>query len=497
MNLGLGELRKAFEPPICGDLENLEQLIFVNKDGLLMCKNGPNRHSSGPINIGVMFSGGPASGGHNVIWGLFDGLHRLGADNKLFGFLAGPGGFLRGEAKLVDQKMIDQFKNQGGFHMLGSSRDKIETNEQVLQAVSCVKKYELDALVFIGGDDTNTNAYILGKEFQTLGVECGVIGIPKTIDGDLRGKNLEISFGFDTACKVYSEMIGNICTDAPSSRKYTHFIKLMGRKASHVTLECALQTQPNLAFIAEEVQQNKMTLDMVVNKIVDVVIERSKKGKHYGVILIPEGLIEFLSDFKKLIKELEQDKLEDDSKAIFESLDAKMQHQLLHQRDPHGNIELSHIATEELLIYLVKERLEKLDYDKFHPTTHFFGYEGRCAMPTNFDATYCFNLGLLASVMAQNKLSGKMASFIGLEKPANEWRSVCLDLKSMLIEEIRHGKPKLVIEKALVDLQGPLFRDFANKRDSWQVNDAYQNPGPIQFFGSAGENLTKTIVAKN
>jgi diphosphate-dependent phosphofructokinase len=493
----LSELRKAFEPPVCHDLEDLTRTSFKKEGDFLLAANESRTFEPKQLNIGVMFSGGPASGGHNVVWGLFEGLRQMNPDSKLFGFLAGPGGFLRGDTKELTSADIDAFKNQGGFHMLGSSRDKIESKEQFTQAFATVEKYELDALVFIGGDDTNTNAYILSQEFEKLGIECSVIGIPKTIDGDLRGENLEISFGFDTACKVYSEMIGNICTDAPSSRKYTHFIKLMGRKASHVTLECAMATQPNLAFIAEEVEAQKMTLASVVDKIVEVVLKRSEKGLHYGVILIPEGLIEFLSDFKKLIRELESQKLEEDSKLLFEELDSRMQHQLLHDRDPHGNIELSHIATEDLLIDLTKKRLESLGYDKFHPTKHFYGYEGRCAMPSNFDATYCYNLGLLASSMAQHGITARMASFKGLDKPASQWRALCLDLKAMMVHEMRHGKNKLVIEKALVDLEGALFQEFIAKRGQWQLEDCYLNPGPIQFFGSASEGATKTVLAKN
>lgn len=450
-----------------------------------------------PLRIGIVFSGGPAAGGHNVIAGLLDACPEK---SVLFGFLEGPGGIVKHTYKELSREEIDHHKNLGGFDLLGTGRTKIETPEQMQSALDICQKLDLDGLVIIGGDDSNTNAALLAEFFQEKQSKTRVIGVPKTIDGDLKNEFVSLSFGFDTACKVYSEMIGNICKDAQSTRKYTHFIKLMGRSASHITLECALNTQPNYALIGEEVQKEKKTLAQITSDLCDLIIQRDKSEKPYNVILIPEGLIEFIPEIAALIQELNAllakgepssafgviAGLTPQAKTCFDSLPESIQKQLLLRRDPHGNVQVSLIETEKLLADLVGKELEKrkqkgLFPGIFHPLTHFFGYEGRCALPTNFDASYCYLLGIGAACLIRSQVTGYMVFVSDLEKPFSEWNLGGVPLSSLMYMETRKGKNKPVIKKALVDCSGKLFLDFAEKRARWALEDCYCNPGPVQF----------------
>ena len=443
-----------------------------------------------PLRIGVVFSGGQAPGGNNVICGIFDALN-LESESNLFGFLDGPSGIILGKAKELTSDILASFRNQGGFDLLGSGRVKIETQEQLAQAMEVVQRMHLDGLVIIGGDDSNTNAAILAEYFLKNGCATKVIGVPKTIDGDLKNEYVAISFGFDTACKIYSEMIGNIAKDAASAKKYTHFIKLMGRSASHITLECALATCPNMTLIAEEVSLQKKTLSQITHEIADLICKRSELGKHFSVILIPEGLIEFIPEVKTLIKELSQDSLllSSSSQECFDALPEKIQQQLMHSRDPHGNVNLSLIETERLLIETVakelEERQKKGTYQgKFSPVPHFLGYEGRAGYPSNFDCNYCYALGLAATLLIDQGMTGYMATVSNLAQPVEEWEIGAVALTWLMHIEMRNGKEKPVIQKTLVDLSGKLFLQFQQQREAWQLDDHYQNPGPIQFFGS-------------
>ncbi len=407
------------------------------------------------LRIGVLFSGGPAAGGANVVAGLFD------SKNTLIGFLGGPSGILEEKYKILTKEEVDQNRNLGGFDLLGTGRTKIETEEQFQKAKEVVEKLKLDGLVIIGGDDSNTNAYFLHKYLKG----CSVIGVPKTIDGDLKSKEIEISFGFDTACKVYSQMIGNIGIDAKSSLKYWHFIKLMGRTASHVTLECALQTRPNIALIGEEIRHKKMSLNDIVKEIADTVDERAKAGKNYGVILIPEGIIEFIGD-KGLLTDL----------------------------DSHGNVKVSQIETEKLLSGLVETELKKRgSLAKFSPLHHFFGYEGRCSYPSEFDATYCYNLGLNAARLVQEKKSGIISAIQNVAKPVAQWKPTSVPIEPLLVQEERKGQMKQVIAKALVDLNGPVFKTFLQQRAENRLEDHYLRPGPMQFSSPLKDLITKTL----
>lgn len=416
-----------------------------------------------PLRVGVLFSGGPAEGGSNVVAGLFDGLKEMHPDSELVGFLGGPAGILDKKMKSLRKEEIDLYRNVGGFHLLGTGRTKIETEEQFQKSLEVIRELKLDGLVFIGGDDTNTNAFHLATYIKNE--KCSIVGIPKTIDGDLKSKEIEISFGFDTACKVYSEIVGNIAFDALSSLKYWHFIKLMGRKASHVTLECALQTHPNLAFISEEVK----TLEHIIDTIAETIQTRAASGKKYGVILIPEGLIEFIPK-------------------VFESLPKDVQKELQADLDPHGNIQVSKIETEKLLSQMVADRGVK-----FNAVHHFLGYEGRCAYPSVFDATYCYNLGLVAATHVHDRKTGVMAGLKGLAGPVASWKPIAVPLESMMVEEMRKGKKMKVIDKALVDLKGLVFAEFKKQRDRWRLEDSYQNPGPIQYSGGMKDRITRTL----
>jgi len=434
---------------------------------------------SGPLRVGVIFSGGQAAGGHNVIAGLFDALKEIHPESELIGFLGGPLGILENRRKILGAKEIEPYRNQGGFELIGSGRDKIELPESFERALENTR--DLDGLVVIGGDDSNTNAALLAEYFLEKGSKTRVTGVPKTIDGDLRSKEIEISFGFDSACKTYSELIGNIGKDVLSSKKYYHFIKLMGRSASHITLECALQTRPNLALIGEE----GWTMDQIVGKIKDLVIRRRQAGKDYGMILVPEGLIEFIPEIKTLIDELNQilakgeslSSLSKESRRVFEELPEKVQKQLTLERDPHGNVQVSLIETDLILIEKVKKELS------FNAVGHFFGYEGRACFPTNFDAKYGRSLGILSALSIRDGLTGTVASIQNLHQPVEKWQLKAVPIVDLIHFEVRKGREKPVIRKALVDInQGPFIK-FLNSRKSWELEDLYSSPGPIQFFG--------------
>jgi pyrophosphate--fructose-6-phosphate 1-phosphotransferase len=448
-----------------------------------------------PLQIGVVLSGGQASGGHNVIIGIHDCLKQLHPNSRLYGFFDGPNGIISGKSKELTAELIAPYRNQGGFDMIGSGRTKIETEQQLSASLSVVQRMKLDGLVIIGGDDSNTNAAILAEYFLKHGCPAKVIGVPKTIDGDLKNGYVATSFGFDTATKTYAEIIGNIARDALSAKKYYHFIKLMGRSASHIALECALATQPNLTLIGEEVAAKKMTLSQIVNEIADLIVKRAESGKEYGVILIPEGLIEFIPEIGILIKELNQiltsensfssSQLTSSSQSCFLSLPEHIRSQLLGTRDPHGNVQVSLIETERLLIEAVAKELGKRgEYKgKFAPVPHFLGYEGRAGYPSCFDSKYCYALGFAAALLVDHGATGCMAFVSGIEKSIREWGIGAVPLTFLMHVEMRKGKEKPVIQKALVDLKGKPFSYFQKHRDSWKLEDQYCYPGPIQFFG--------------
>lgn len=487
--------------------------------------NGLPAHT--PKRVGVVLSGGQAPGGHNVIVGLYDALQTLHHESRLFGFLGGPSGIVNNQTIEITRDIAQRYRNQGGFDMIGSGRTKIETPEQFQAALKTVDALQLDAIVIIGGDDSNTNAAHLAEFFKSKGLNISVIGVPKTIDGDLKNEYIETSFGFDTASKTYSDIIANIAKDAISAKKYYHFIKLMGRSASHITLECALQTHPNFTLIAEEVAASKKTLHEITNQICDIICQRAEKGKDYGVVLLPEGVIEFIPEFKRLIADLNtllspelqhganlqkqktseerlnylKNILSADSYTCLLSIPAIIQDQLLLDRDPHGNVQVSKIETERMFIAAVSQELEKRKnagkYNgKFNAQPHFLGYEGRSCYPSNFDSQYCYSLGHVAALLIQNNLTGYMASVTNLTAPVAEWECSGIPLTSMLALEERQGKQKIVIEKALVDLKGAPFRVFDDLRGDWQIEDDYRFPGPIQFSGLpvVTESITLTLA---
>lgn len=490
------------------------QKLFPQTYGLpeLHFEKNLNPAPGHPINVGVILSGGQAPGGHNVISGLFDGIKRIHRDSRLFGFVMGPGGLVEHKYIELTASIIDEYRNTGGFDIIGSGRTKLETKDQFDRGLEILKELKISALVIIGGDDSNTNAAVLAEYYKQVGAGVQVIGCPKTIDGDLKNDLIETSFGFDTATKVYSEVIGNIQRDCNSAKKYWHFIKLMGRSASHIALECALQTQPNVCIISEEIEAKNLTLQDVVNQLADVVAARAAKGNNFGTVLIPEGLIEFIPAVGRLIAEL-NDLLAKEEKA-FAALDRETQHQwviehlsadnaktyealpegvarqLTLDRDPHGNVQVSLIETEKLLSEMVGQRLEQMrakgKYNgKFSALHHFFGYEGRCADPSNFDADYCYALGFNAACLINAGVTGYMSSVRNLVKPAVQWIAGGIPITMMMNMERRHGEMKPVIQKALVKLDGAPFRKFAAHRRDWALNTCYVYPGPIQYFGPA------------
>ncbi len=472
-----------------------------------------------PINVGVILSGGQAPGGHNVISGLFDGLKGLNPANQLFGFLGGPDGLINDKYSLLDEKFVDQYRNTGGFDMICSGRTKLDDDEKFAKVAATCKAHGISAVVIIGGDDSNTNACTLAQYMIDHKTGVQVIGCPKTIDGDLKNAWIEVSFGFDTATKVYSELIGNIMRDANSARKYWHFIKLMGRSASHIALECALQTHPNACIISEEVEQKKTSLDELADSLTKIVVDRAEKGFNFGVVLIPEGLVEFVPEMQSLIaaiNDLLSEKAAEfeaqptkDAKAEFISknlsaenaatlgkLPVAIRDQLLGDRDPHGNVQVSKIETEKLLIALIEKRIKALPKKvKFSTQAHFFGYEGRCAAPSNFDADYCYSLGYTASALIGAGKTGYMSSVRNISCPASEWEAGGIPLTMMMNMEHRHGKDVPVIKKALVELDGKPFKTFAANRDAWATGVDYLYPGPIQYFGPAEvcDRVTKTL----
>lgn len=463
-----------------------------------------------PLRIGVVFSGGQAPGGHSVIAGIFDAISKMHPQSSLFGFINGPLGIITNEYKRITREMLLGYRNTGGFDLLGSGRAKIEGDDQFQAIRKVVEELQLDGLVIIGGDDSNTNAAILAEYFKANHCVTKVVGVPKTIDGDLKNNYIETSFGFDTACKTYSELIGNIARDAQSSKKYYHFIKLMGRSASHVTLECALQTCPNFTWIGEEVAKERITLQQMIRIMTDLICERAERGKNYGIFLIPEGLIEFIPEMKSLISELNLlfakskgkrvealtsvDTLTSRAKGVFTHLPSEIQEQLLLDRDSYGNINVSHIQTEKLLIHMVSNELKKRAHEKirFHAVSHFFGYEGRSAYPSNFDANYCYSLGHVAVALIATGHTGYMCGLQNLGFPVEKWLPMALPLTSMMHLEERKGKLTPVIRKTLVDLLDEPFASFAEARNSWRVEDHYRYPGPLQFEG--GKELSDAIT---
>ena len=465
-----------------------------------------------PFNVGIILSGGQAPGGHNVVSGIFDGIKSLNKECRLYGFLMGPSGFINHQYMELTAGYIKDFRNTGGFDIIGSGRTKLETPEQFESGLKILKELNIKALVIIGGDDSNTNAAVLAEYYKNINAGVQVIGVPKTIDGDLKNKWIETSFGFDTACKVYSEVIGNIQRDCNSAKKYYHFIKLMGRSASHIALECALETQPNVCLISEEVLAKRMTLDNIVNYLCYVIAERAKLGWNFGTVLVPEGLIEFIPSMKDLISELndvlaangaalegltEDEKLEKIHSMLtpvnadlYKSLPKTIALQLSLDRDSHGNVQVSLIETESLLSQMVAKRLEEMaeqgQYSgKFAAQHHFFGYEGRCADPSNFDADYCYSLGFNAAALINAGVTGYMSSIRNLVKPAVQWIPGGIPITMMMNIERRNAQDKPVIQKALVRLDDAPFQKFAAKRDEWAHDTCYVYPGPIQYFGPA------------
>ena len=465
-----------------------------------------------PVNVGVILSGGQAPVGHNVISGLFDGIKKIHRDSRLFGFVMGPGGLVDHKYIELTAPIIDEYRNTGGFDIIGSGRTKLEKKEQFDKGLEILKELNITALVIIGGDDSNTNAAVLAEYYKQIGAGVQVLGCPKTIDGDLKNDLIETSFGFDTATKVYSEVIGNIQRDCNSAKKYWHFIKLMGRSASHIALECALQTQPNVCIISEEVEAKNLSLQDIVNNIADIVARRAEDGNNFGTVLIPEGLIEFIPAMKKLIAQLNDvlaansekfaaldaaeqrrfilENLTEENAAVYASLPEGVARQLSLDRDPHGNVQVSLIETEKLLSEMVGRRLKELKAEgkyngKFSALHHFFGYEGRCADPSNFDADYCYALGFNAACLINAGVTGYMSSVRNLVKPSVQWLAGGIPITMMMNMERRNGELKPVIQKALVRLDGEPFKKFASKRDQWAVDTCYIYPGPIQYFGPA------------
>ena len=484
--------------------------LFPNTYGMPLVEFVPSdeKKEYAPMNIGIILSGGQAPGGHNVICGLYDELKKQNPENKLYGFLMGPGGLVDHKYIELTDALIDEYRNTGGFDLIGSGRTKLEKEDQFESGLKIIRQLGIKAIVIIGGDDSNTNACVLAEYYAARNYGVQVIGCPKTIDGDLKNEQIETSFGFDTACKTYAEVIGNIQRDANSARKYWHFIKLMGRSASHIALECALQCQPNVCIISEEVEEKNLTLDDVVTYIAEVVAKRAAQGNNFGTVLIPEGLIEFIPAMKKLIAELNDllatseaadvaaeeqrtwilGKLSKANAAIYESLPEGVAKQLTMERDPHGNVQVSLIETEKPLSEMVAKKLQTWKAEgkfsgKFAAQHHFFGYEGRCAAPSNYDADYCYALGTSAAQLVANGKTGYMAIVKNTTAPAAEWVAGGVPITMMMNMERRNGKMKPVIKKALVRLDGAPFKEFAAHREEWAEGTCFVYPGPIQYFG--------------
>ena len=506
-----------------GDQEEIKKL-FPNTYGMPLIEFVPgDKVADNKINVGVILSGGQAPGGHNVICGIFDAVKKMNKDNKVYGFLMGPGGLVDHNYMELTDELVDEYRNTGGFDMIGSGRTKLEKVDQFEKGLQILRELNIKALVIIGGDDSNTNACVLAEYYAAKKYGIQVIGAPKTIDGDLKNDQIETSFGFDTATKVYAEMIGNIERDANSARKYWHFIKLMGRSASHIALECALQTQPNVCLVSEEIEKKDMTLNQIVEQIAAAVAKRAEDGNNFGVVLIPEGLIEFIPAIGRLIDELndllaahgadykdldkdEQRKyilahLSKENAETFATLPEGVARQLSLDRDPHGNVQVSLIETEKLISDMVGAKLAEWKKEgkfvgKFAAQHHFFGYEGRCAAPSNFDADYCYALGTSAAQLIANGKTGYMAIVKNTTAGTDQWKAGGVPITMMMNMERRNGEMKPVIRKALVELDGKPFKAFAAKRDEWAKNTCYIYPGPIQYWGPSDvcDQTTKTLA---
>ncbi len=504
-----------------GDQEEIKKL-FPNTYGMPIVQFEPaTEANTSKMNVGIILSGGQAPGGHNVITGLFDQIKKLNPENRLYGFILGPGGLVDHNYMELTPEIIDEYRNTGGFDMIGSGRTKLEKVDQFEKGLEIIRQLDIKAIVIIGGDDSNTNACVLAEYYAAKKYGVQVIGCPKTIDGDLKNDQIETSFGFDTACKTYSELIGNIERDCNSSRKYWHFIKVMGRSASHIALECALQTQPNICLISEEIEAKEMSLDDIVNYIAEAVAARAADGNNFGTVVIPEGVIEFIPAIKKLIAQLNdvlampeaknldrhesidfvKAHLSEANLAVFNSLPTGVARQLALDRDPHGNVQVSLIETEKLLSTMVAQKLERMKKEgkfvgKFATLHHFFGYEGRCAAPSNFDADYCYALGTSAAQLIANGKTGYMAIVKNTTAPADQWIAGGVPITMMMNMERRAGEMKPVIRKALVELDGAPFKEFAAHRDEWARKTAYIYPGPIQYWGPSEvcDRPTKTLA---
>ena len=505
-----------------GDQEEIKKL-FPNTYGMPLVEfvKG-DKENTQKMNIGVILSGGQAPGGHNVICGLFDAIKKMNPENKLYGFLMGPGGLVDHDYKELTADFIEKYRNTGGFDMIGSGRTKLEKEDQFEKGLQIIRKLDIKAIVIIGGDDSNTNACVLAEYYAAKKYGVQVIGCPKTIDGDLKNDQIETSFGFDTATKTYSEIIGNIERDSNSARKYWHFIKLMGRSASHIALECALQTHPNICLISEEIQEKDMTLNQIVERIATAVAHRAEHGDNFGVVLVPEGLIEFIPAIGRLIAELNDllaahgseykdlnikeqrayilSHLSADNAATFRTLPSGVARQLSLDRDPHGNVQVSLIETEELLAEMVGDLLAEWAKEgkyngKFATIHHFLGYEGRCAAPSNFDADYCYALGTSAAHLIANGKTGYMAIVKNTTAKPEDWKAGGVPITMMMNMERRNGEMKPVIRKALVDLNGKPFKTFAAQRDEWAYTTSYIYPGPVQYWGPSDvcDQCTKTL----
>lgn len=505
-------------------VDNQEEIkeLFPNTYGMPLIEFESSKPSKmAKMNVGVILSGGQAPGGHNVITGLFDTIKRLNPENRLFGFILGPSGFVDHDYIEITEELVEDYRNTGGFDMIGSGRTKLDKEEQFEKGYEIVRELDIKAIVIIGGDDSNTNACILAEYYAAKNYGVQVIGCPKTIDGDLKNDQIETSFGFDTACKTYSELIGNIERDCNSARKYWHFIKVMGRSASHIALECALQTQPNICLISEEVEAQDLTLDDVVTYIANSVARRAEKGENFGTVIIPEGLIEFIPAIKNLISELNdvlampgahlisrieqidfvKQQISDENLAVFNSLPTSVAHQLALDRDPHGNVQVSLIETEKLLSSMVATKLERwrktgMFNGQFATQHHFFGYEGRCAAPSNFDADYCYALGTSAAQLIANGKTGYMAIVKNTTAPAEEWVAGGVPITMMMNIERRNGELKPVIRKALVELDGAPFKEFVKLRSKWAKETSYIYPGPVQYWGPSDvcDQTTRTLA---
>ena len=505
-------------------VDNQEEIkaLFPNTYGMPLIEfEQSDVANTAKMNVGVILSGGQAPGGHNVITGLFDTIKKLNPENRLFGFILGPGGLVDHNYMEITADFIDDYRNTGGYDMIGSGRTKLEKIDQFEKGLEIIRELDIKAIVIIGGDDSNTNACVLAEYYAAKKYGVQVIGCPKTIDGDLKNDQIETSFGFDTACKTYAELIGNIERDCNSARKYWHFIKVMGRSASHIALECALQCQPNICLISEEVEAKNMSLDDVVEYIAKAVAVRAAEGKPYGTVIIPEGLIEFIPAIKKLIAQLNdvlaldeakgldrselidfaKSHLTEDNLAVFNSLPTNVARQLALDRDPHGNVQVSLIETEKLLSTMVAVKIEKWKKEgkfvgKFATQHHFFGYEGRCAAPSNFDADYCYALGTSAAQLIANGKTGYMAIVKNTTANTDEWKAGGVPITMMMNMERRNGEMKPVIRKALVELDGKPFKAFAAQREKWAKETCYVYPGPIQYWGPAEvcDQPTKTLA---